>query len=82
MERTVTFGKGFQAGNDDPALQYSTVFNIEGPSTPGQDSSGDITCFVASEKLLAIGRLDGRVDLIDCEGDTIKTFREHHAPVR
>lgn len=82
MERTVTFGKGFQAGNDDPALQYSTVFNIEGPSTPGQDSSGDITCFVASEKLLAIGRLDGRVDLIDCEGDTIKTFREHRAPVR
>lgn len=78
----MTFGKGFQGGSDEPALQYSTVFDIGGPSTPREDSSDAITCFVASEKLLAIGRLGGRVDLIDYEGDTIKTFREHTSAVR
>lgn len=47
-----------------------------------EHGSDDITCLKVSEKLLAIGRESGRLDLVDYNGDVITQFHEHCGAVR
>ncbi len=60
-----------------------TLLQYECMSLDITDHGSDaITCLKVSEKVLAIGRESGRLDLVDYNGDVIKRFHEHRGAVR
>jgi hypothetical protein len=63
---------------EEPGLQYTVLLESSRPN----ERDDRITCFRASDKLLAVGWRSGRVDLIDYGGDVIRTFHEHRESVR
>lgn len=67
-----------ESSANEPGLQHTVLLESSRPN----GKKDLITCFQASDKLLAVGWRSGRVDLIDYGGDVIRTFHEHQECVR